>query len=223
MTTAVYLRTSSELQADNHGVESQRFELQCLFAGRGIDYGTAIEFVDDGISGATEDRPAFQRLKAAIERCEIRTLYVFDMDRIARDVDIRSAFVRLCIASGCQIIELAGEVNTSTPIGMLLERIKSALAEFQRSQIAARTKAGVQSRLAQGERWGGARVVRKNTRRGKKSLGCRRFSDEEEQQIAWTPGRPHTVAKQHGLANGTTVVKYRKKWGSSAPTPAPTG
>lgn len=211
-TVAVYMRTSSAMQAENNDVDSQRLALQVFFATNNWEYGAALEFVDSGESGATDDRKDFQRLRECINRGEILHLVVYDLDRIARNVDIRSAFVKLCTERACRITDMAGDVDVKSPGGLLLERIKSALAEFQRAQTAARTVAGIKAFRAKGERWGGARQVRKTARKGKKRVGARRFTDEEEQAIAREVGSAWSVAKKHGLASPTTVKKYREKW-----------
>lgn len=200
MTTAVYLRVSTELQ----DVESQRFELKMLFAARGWDYSAATEYIDDGFSGATDERPAFQRLRTDIASGGVTHVVCYDMDRVSRDVDTRSAFVRLCTDRAVRITDLSGELDASTPTGLLLERVRSAVGEFQRKQTALRTSAGIRSRIAKGQLWGGARVIANRK-------GVRRFSDEKEREIANSKGSSETVARRRGCSP-SAVRKWRKKW-----------
>lgn len=200
MTTAAYLRVSTDLQS----VESQRFELKMLFAANGWDYGAATEYIDEGLSGATDERPAFQRLRSDIASGGVTHVVCYDIDRLSRDVDTRSAFVRLCTDRAVRITDLNGELDASSPTGLLLERIRSAIGEFQRKQTGLRTSAGIRAKIAGGERWGGARVIAKRP-------GVRKFTDAEERHLARLKGTSEEVALRHDCSSAL-VRKFRKKW-----------
>jgi site-specific DNA recombinase len=61
MRAALYARVSTEEQAERYGLASQVTELRVLAQRKG--YEIAIELTDDGVSGATLDRPALTRLR----------------------------------------------------------------------------------------------------------------------------------------------------------------
>lgn len=155
---ALYYRVSSERQVEANSVDAQRFALKCLFASRGWDYEGATEFVDEGLSGATAERPGYQALLAQIELGAVRTVCVYDMDRVTRDADERIRFIRLCAAAGVELIQCTGEVKVDTPEGMFMQRIIAAVKEMERNILSRRTKAGIRAYRARGEKWGGQRL-----------------------------------------------------------------
>lgn len=150
MTTAIYLRVSTDLQ----DVASQRFALKMLCAARGWDYPADREYQDAGVSGAVSDRPEYQRLLTDIARGTVKRLICTDLDRISRDPDERSRFHRHCRKFGVEVVETGGVVNTQTPEGVLMERVRAAVSEYDRSRIKQRCKAGIAARIASGKRWG---------------------------------------------------------------------
>lgn len=159
MTTAIYMRVSTEKQAKENSVDSQRFQIRNLFAVKGWDYAGAVEFVDEAESGTTMDRAAVQQLLGAVERNEITRLVIYDMDRLSRNPEDRTSFLRLCKAKGVEVHELARELNWDSPEGRLLERVKAAVAEHERSRTLQRMRDGIRARIARGEPWGGAITV----------------------------------------------------------------
>lgn len=213
MRTLAYLRVSTELQAQGNSVESQRFQLRCLFAARGLDYGACREFVDEGLSGGTMNRPAVRELIATIEAGGVDLVAVYDMDRLSRDPDDRSAFIKLCAAKGAAIFDARGELDTRTPEGKLMERVKAAVSEYERAKIRQRISSGVRSKMANGERWGGARVV------DPERNGCARLTPAEwaalyarrhqatPEQLAQAAGvHPRTVRKRFAAMRAHSPV-----------------
>ena len=83
--TALYCRLSrdDELQGDSNSIKNQKAILQKYAADNG--FGNIQFFVDDGYSGATFDRPDWQRLSGMIDEGQIGTLIVKDMSRLGRD------------------------------------------------------------------------------------------------------------------------------------------
>lgn len=207
---AVYYRVSSDVQADNNSVQAQRFAIQATFAALGLDYAGAVEYVDDGFSGGTSDRPAYQALMARIEAGEVDRLYVYAMDRLGRDADERSRFVRLCLTHSVQINENGKLVDPSTPIGMLLERLMAAFAEYQRADIKARTRAGIKALRARGEKWGGGRVL--DPRRN----GCAKLTDKQRGEIRESKAANKALAHTYGVHRNTITKIRRGRDGSDA-------
>lgn len=150
MSTVAYLRVST----DQQDVDSQRFALRLLCVSRGWEYPERAEYVDAGISGAIADRPEYRRLLSDVAAAKVKRIICTDLDRVSRDPDERSRFNKHCARLGVEVVESGGVVNTAMPEGMLIERIKAAVAEFERSKIKQRCKNGIAAYIASGKHWG---------------------------------------------------------------------
>lgn len=71
------------------------------------------EFVDDGYSGMSFDRPAFQRMLALIKRREVTTVIVKDFSRFGRDyIEVGDYMERFFPFMGVRFIALAEEYDS---------------------------------------------------------------------------------------------------------------
>ncbi len=103
-------------------------------------------------SGAQRDRP---ELAAAIGYMrEGDTLVVWKLDRLARSMKQLIETVEGLEARGIGFRSLTEAIDTTTPGGKLVFHIFGALAEFERSIIRERTRAGLEAARARGRRGG---------------------------------------------------------------------
>lgn len=114
--------------------------------------GCSYIHADQGISGADFERPG---LTAALE--DLRAgdmLVVWRLDRLGRSlIDL----IRLVTELGERQIEfrsLSEAIDTSSSGGRLLFHLLAAMAEFERSLISERTKAGMSAARARGSQIG---------------------------------------------------------------------
>jgi DNA invertase Pin-like site-specific DNA recombinase len=99
-------------------------------------------------SGASRDRP---ELKAAIDYVrEGDTLVVWKLDRLARSLKQLIETVAMLEARGIGLRSLTEAIDTTTAGGRLIFHIFGALAEFERTVIRERTKAGLSAARARG-------------------------------------------------------------------------
>ena len=99
-------------------------------------------------SGAQRDRP---ELKAALEYIRPGdTLVVWKLDRLARSMKQLVDTIEMLNAKGIGFRSLTEAIDTTTPGGKLVFHIFGALAEFERSIIRERTKAGLAAARARG-------------------------------------------------------------------------
>lgn len=99
-------------------------------------------------SGASRDRP---ELKAAIDYVrEGDTLVVWKLDRLARSLKQLIETVAMLEARGIGLRSLTESIDTTTAGGRLIFHIFGALAEFERTVIRERTKAGLSAARARG-------------------------------------------------------------------------
>ena len=103
-------------------------------------------FEDQGVSGATANRPG---LKALLEQMVSGdTLVVWRLDRLGRSLGHLIKTVNRLERNGIHFRSLTESIDTGSSGGKLVFHIMGAIAEFERSLISERTRAGM--RVAQG-------------------------------------------------------------------------
>lgn len=151
MKAAVYARVSTADQEP----ENQLQELRRYVAARGWQ---ATEFVDRGVSGARESRPALDALVKDARRRHFDTLVVWRLDRLGRNLRHLILLLDELTALGIGFVSLGEGIDTSTPAGRLQLHILGAIAEFERARIQERVRAGLARAKAQGRVLGRPRV-----------------------------------------------------------------
>jgi len=142
---AIYARVSTLDQEP----ENQLQELRRYIEARGWQ---AVEHCDRGVSGSKDRRPALDQLVADARRRRFDTLVVWRLDRLGRNLRHLILFLDELTALGIGFVSLGEGIDTSTPAGRLQLHILAAIAEFERSRIQERVKAGlarVTSRLSE--------------------------------------------------------------------------
>ena len=77
---AVYCRTAL---ANDSVIENQKVELTRLAHRQGFD--KVLVFTDNGVSGATMNRPGFTAMNAAIDSGEVHAVFVSNLSRVGRN------------------------------------------------------------------------------------------------------------------------------------------
>jgi DNA invertase Pin-like site-specific DNA recombinase len=151
MRAAIYARVST---LDQHS-ENQLAELRQYVERRGR---TAVEYVDEGVSGSKDRRPALDEMIKAARRRRFDVLVCWRLDRLGRNLRHLILLLDELQALGVAFVTLGEGIDTSTPAGRLQSHILSAIAEFERSRIQERVVAGLARARAQGKRLGRPRV-----------------------------------------------------------------
>jgi DNA invertase Pin-like site-specific DNA recombinase len=153
--TALYARVSTA----NHGQDPdlQLRELREYAVRRGFEI--AGEFVDVGISGSKESRPQLNRLMAAAHRRDIDVVLVWKLDRFGRSLRHLVNGLAELEARGVAFISLRDNLDLTTPAGRLMFQIIGSMAEFERSLIQERVKAGIRNARAKGKALGRPRIA----------------------------------------------------------------
>ena len=147
MKAAIYARGSTFDQEP----ENQLAELRRYAAARGW---TAVEYVDRGVSGAKDRRPALDNLVRDAKRRRFDVLLCWRLDRLGRNLKHLITLLDELQALGVAFVSLAEGIDATTPAGKLQMHILGAIAEFERARIAERVRAGLQRARAQGKRLG---------------------------------------------------------------------
>lgn len=93
-------------------------------------------------SGAKVDRPELMRLLDDMLRTG-DTLVVWKLDRLARSLKQLIATAEDLKGRGIGLVSITDAIDTSSPGGMLVFHMLGAIAEFERSLIQERTRAGL--------------------------------------------------------------------------------
>ena len=131
----------------------------------------ATEFVDHGISGAKERRPALDALLEAARRRKIDVVVCVKLDRLARSVHHLVTLTRELEALGVDLVVLDQQIDSTTPSGRLLFHVLGAIAEFERDLIRDRVIAGIRRAKAQGKRLGRPRRHHVDPDRARELIG----------------------------------------------------
>jgi DNA invertase Pin-like site-specific DNA recombinase len=149
---AIYARVSTTDQ----NCENQLEELRRYVTARGW---TAGEYMDQGISGAKERRPALDRLLADTKRRRVDVVVCWRLDRLGRNLKHLITLLEELQALGVDFVSLAEGIDATTPAGKLQMHILGAIAEFERARIAERVRAGLERAKRSGTRLGRPRAT----------------------------------------------------------------
>jgi DNA invertase Pin-like site-specific DNA recombinase len=155
MRATIYARVSTVTHGQSP--EMQLCEVREYCDRRG--WQVAAEYVDSGISGATDSRPELNRLMADAHRRRFDAVVVWKFDRFARSVSHLLRALETFKALGIEFVSLSEQVDTSTPTGKMVFTVLGAVAELERSLIAERVRAGLRNAKAKGKRLGRPRVA----------------------------------------------------------------
>jgi len=138
---AIYARVSSEQQAVTHTVASQVAALRERVAADGVEVSEAMQFIDEGYSGATLVRPALERLRDVVAAGVVDRLYVHSPDRLARNYAYQVLLVDEFRRAGIEVIFLNRALGQSPEDNLLLQ-VQGMIAEYERAKILERHRRG---------------------------------------------------------------------------------
>jgi DNA invertase Pin-like site-specific DNA recombinase len=144
---AVYVRVS---RLDQHP-ENQLPELRRYCEARGWE---TVEFVEHGVSGAKERRPALDALMKDARRRKFDVVLAWKLDRLGRNLRHLITLLEELQALGLAFVSLGEGIDATTPAGKLQMHLLAAIAEFERDRLRERTLAGLDRARAQGKTLG---------------------------------------------------------------------
>ena len=114
------------------------------------------EFVDDGVSGThgRDKRKGFDELLKGATRKDFDIILVWSVDRLGRNISDLISFLNEIQSVECDLYLHQNGIDTSTPSGRLMFGMLSLFADFERSMIAERTRAGIERARKQGKKIG---------------------------------------------------------------------
>ena len=151
---AIYARVSTALKLGLQDPANQVIPLHEFIDRRG--WTLAAVYIED-MSAVAKHRPQFQNMLAAARRGEIDIILVVRLDRIFRSMTEFVVTLKSLEKWGVRFVCSEQNIDTdrADPAGALLMQIVAAVAEFERSLISERVKAGLARAKLQGKKLGG--------------------------------------------------------------------
>lgn len=158
---ALYIRVSTDEQADKYGLDMQKDALINLVKSRGEFWTLAGDnyiYIDDGVSGTIpmEERPAFAQLmedlaNAPEDNKPFDIVAVYKIDRFARRLKILLSIIDFFEEGGIKFVSANESIDTTTPFGKAILGIIGVIAELEIETLKQRTNDGRGQAIKQGK------------------------------------------------------------------------
>jgi DNA invertase Pin-like site-specific DNA recombinase len=181
---AIYARVSTSNNGQDPTLQTRELEEYCQRRG----WELAGCYVDNGISGSKESRPELDRLMADAQQRKLDVVLVWKLDRFGRSLKHLVNALAEFEALGITFASLKDNLDLSTPSGRLMFQIIGAMAEFERSLIQERVRAGLRNARAKGRRLGRPRVA----------VDSQEIARLRAQGRSWS-----AIRRETGIAKGT--------------------
>lgn len=145
---AIYARVSTDQQT----VDTQLRDLREFVKNRG--WQDVTEYVDQGVSGSKDSRPAWNQLWDAIQKGRVKVLVVHALDRLGRSLPHLVKIIDTLTERQITLISFRENIDLSTSTGRMVAGLFSVLADYELSIIRERTKAGLRAARARGSQIG---------------------------------------------------------------------
>src|SRR5208282_3711207 len=144
---ALYARVSTDSQT----TENQLLQLRAVAERHG--WTIVAEFVDRGVSGAKgrQERRQFDALLHGVARREIDMVAAWSVDRLGRSLQHLVGFLAELQSKKVDLYLHQQALDTSTPAGKAMFGMLGVFAEFERSIIQERVRAGLSRARAKGK------------------------------------------------------------------------
>jgi site-specific DNA recombinase len=148
-----YLRCSTQEQAQ-HGVSIDAQRNACNAYAATLGLTITREFIDDGFSGSSLNRPAMIALRERIRAGEIAAVIFSKLDRASRSLRDTLMLVADCDRYGTELCSAAEALDTSTAMGRAYLHMTGTFSELERGRIAERTAEGLAALRKRGRCYG---------------------------------------------------------------------
>lgn len=138
---AIYCRFSDSKQEGGYSIKAQR-DACAKYA---VDNGYRIvqEYVDEAISGRTDDRPEFQRMMSDSATKLFKFLIIHKYDRFSRNRYDHIIYKRELEKSGVKVISVSEPVDHDNAYGVIMESLYEGLADAYSKNLARETMKGM--------------------------------------------------------------------------------
>jgi DNA invertase Pin-like site-specific DNA recombinase len=165
--------------------DSQIAEVQEYCARRWGD-NIAVTVITDTASGAKTSRNGLDRLMNLVRRGKVDAVACFKLDRLGRSLPHLAQIIGELDQHGAALVSVTQGIDTSqdSPAGRLQMHVLAAVAEFERTLIVERVRAGQAAARARGVKFGRPATLHQYTEIVRELLKsgwtCRRIAAEKD-------------------------------------------
>ena len=188
---AIYARVSTANNGQNPEMQTRELGEYCDRRG----WVVVGEYVDIGISGTKERRPELDRLMADAHQRRFDLILVWKLDRFGRSLKHLVNSLAELEALGVTFVSIRDNLDLTTPSGRLMFQIIGAMAEFERSLIVERVKAGLRNAKSKGRQLGRPRVA----------VDSAKIAVMRAQGCSWS-----TICRETGIGKGTAQRAFSR-------------
>ena len=188
---SIYARVSTLDKGQD--VQLQLSDLRAYAEARG--WKIHKEYIDNGESGAKEQRPALNQLMDDARKRSIDLILVWRLDRFGRSLKHLILSLDELKTLGVGFVSFKESLDFATPTGRLMVHLLASFAEFERELIRERVIAGIKNAKAKGKHIG----------RPSLDLELRRkITDLRDKGMSFG-----NIGKTLGLAKGTVYKTFQ--------------
>lgn len=156
---AIYTRKSSEegLEQDFNSLDAQREACEAFIKSQAGEGWRLLKqhYDDGGLSGATMERPALQRLLTDIREHQVDVVVVYKVDRLTRSLADFAKMVEIFDAQSVSFVAVTQQFNTTTSMGRLTLNVLLSFAQFEREVTGERIRDKIAASKRKGMWMGG--------------------------------------------------------------------
>lgn len=211
-----YCRTSTENQKDEKTIDIQKENL-LRYASQNkieiIDW-----FLDDGVSGALENRPELLRMMEYLKNnSDIDGVLIYKLDRLARDLYLQEGLIKEFFKSNKKVLSvLEPDLDSNDPFRKAFRQMLGVFAEFEKAMITLRMKSGKKRKSEVNGGFGGSHVFGYRSKDGQ--LQVHKSEAEVVQKIFYLKRKKKmnlTAIANHLNSNGIKT-RLRGHWFASS-------
>jgi site-specific DNA recombinase len=156
---AIYTRKSSEegLEQEFNSLHAQREACEAFIKSQAGEGWRLVKtaYDDGGLSGATMERPALQRLMNDLNQGLIDVVVVYKVDRLTRSLGDFAKMVEAFDAHSVSFVSVTQQFNTTTSMGRLTLNVLLSFAQFEREVTGERIRDKIAASKRKGMWMGG--------------------------------------------------------------------
>jgi DNA invertase Pin-like site-specific DNA recombinase len=137
MSAAIYIRVSSP---KGQKTDSQRAELEAWAKRQRLK---AVQWFEDRETGKHLQRPAFQRMQAALFAGSIDTVIVWKLDRLARNLKDGINVLADWCQRGIRVVSITQQIDLSGPVGHMIAGVLFGVAQIELQHSKERQAMGI--------------------------------------------------------------------------------
>ena len=138
---AIYARVSSDRQKEDHTIASQTQAVMDYATAHGYLVPQDWIFEDEGVSGAVLVRPALEAVRDLAAQGQIEAVLVHSPDRLSRKYAYQVLLIEEFARQGVETTFVKAP-RAETPEDQLVVQFQGMIAEYERAQIAERSRRG---------------------------------------------------------------------------------